>query len=293
MRNIGIIGAGEIGTALGGILKRRNVVDLWDKDSAKSQTRKDLSHIVKEAGVVFLCVPSWAMTEVLEKIRPAISNETIVVSLAKGMLPGGVTMDQLLGDILPNQAILAGPMLAEELNQLKPSVGVIAGPDKDVFNVVEMIFGDSNLKLTYTSDFRGAALAGVTKNVYSIALGISDCLNLGSNVKGWLTVKSLEEMVKVVGFLGGKAETVRGLAGLGDLIATGFSPYSLNHAVGEQLVKTGKCSLVSEGLVSLDPLAASLDKFRQDLPLLFTLLGIKHHPGDTEALFNDFIKKYA
>ncbi len=94
-------------------------------------------------------------------------------------------------------------------------------------------------------------MCGVLKNVYAVGLGIASGLKLGSNFNGWLIAQAVHEMELVLPHLGGHSETGQSLAGLGDLIATGFSTYSTNRTCGIQLVDTGVCNMDSEGMISI------------------------------------------
>ena len=94
---------------------------------------------------------------------------------------------------------------------------------------------NSHLKVETTPDVVGLELCATLKNVYAIALGICDGLGFGTNTKAFLATLALKEMAAIGGALGGRDDTVFGLAGLGDLLTTGFSPHSRNRTLGEKL----------------------------------------------------------
>lgn len=255
--NISIIGAGEIGQAIAHVLsaKPNYVISLWDKDPAKVPDQKDLVEIIPPSDFIFLCIPSWVIQAGVESILPHLKPNTIVISLAKGIeREKGRTMDELLTETLPtNQpfALLAGPMLAEELKADKIGLGMVATAEASISRAIIDLFSNTNLKLEPTDDVHGTALASVLKNVYSLALGIADGLEWNDNLKGWLAAQSFKEMLAIGQTLGAQKETLLGSAGMGDFIATGFSKYSLNREVGNELVKSGQASHLSEGLASL------------------------------------------
>jgi glycerol-3-phosphate dehydrogenase (NAD(P)+) len=122
-------------------------------------------------------------------------------------------------------------------------------------------------------DEQGVALAGVLKNVYAIALGITDALHLGANARGILVQKALVEMLLIVRRLGGTTQTVYSLAGVGDLVATGTSLFSSNCILGRALVRDAKkaSSLDSEGIRSFAMLWRRVSIYRSSLPLLAAL----------------------
>jgi glycerol-3-phosphate dehydrogenase (NAD(P)+) len=94
---------------------------------------------------------------------------------------------------------------------------------------------NNHLKVETTTDVIGLELCATLKNVYAIALGVCDGLGYGTNTKAFLATLALKEMAAIAKALGGRGETVFGLAGLGDLITTGFSSHSRNRTLGEKL----------------------------------------------------------
>ena len=254
-----IIGAGNIGQAIEKILQGKDVtIKLWDKDIAKVPDQKSLAEIVPSASFLFLCLQSWVMREAVTSLLPYLDKKTIVISLAKGIEEKSKkTIDELLGELLPeNQpfALLSGSMLADEFKQDMVGFGIIGSKQKETYTALAELFQNTNLHYEYSADMHGLALAGVLKNVYAIGLGIVSALKLGENFKGWFVQKAIREMTEIIELLGGQQETVLGIAGLGDFVATGFSPYSRNRKFGDELVKTGECCAGSEGFASLPSL---------------------------------------
>ena len=276
LQQLVIIGAGEIGKALEKVLRKQNLaISLWDKDPSKVRSQKPLKEIVPDADFLFLCIPSWALRNALNNLLPFLNKKTLIISLAKGIEENTKkTTDELLQELLPrgqNFALLFGPMLAEELTKGMVGIGVVASKNQKAFHQLAKIFTHTNLYLEYSKDIRGVALSGVLKNIYAIALGIADGLRWGGNAKGWLVARAINEMAKIAQMLGGKKETALGTAGLGDLIATGFSPYSRNRRIGYELVRNGRSHLQSEGFISLSPLGKRLYKNKEKFLLLKAL----------------------
>lgn len=306
-----IIGAGEIGSAIKSVLssKKDVEVELWDKDESKIPDQKPLAAIIPSADFVFLCVPSWAMRAAAGGIVPLLNKNATVISLAKGIAPtlaGKVpfyTMDDLLEEILPKKqksAILSGPMLAEELVQGMGGFGVVASTDREVFEELKKLFIGTKLFVEYSKDVRGVSLAGILKNIYAVGLGIVDGLGWSGDIKGWLTAKAINEMAEVIKILKGKSETALGTAGLGDLVATGFSEYSRNREAGEELVKTKECCLKSEGINSLPVIiellglgrAAALGGKSEKFPILKSLERIILKRENAEIIFEELIVSF-
>ena len=285
-----IIGAGEIGRAIEKILSQKGIkANIWDKEPVPNQ--KSLAEIIPSADFLFICTPSQALSDVLSKVRAYLDKKTIAVSLSKGISENeNKTADELLEQLLPDNqpfGLLGGPMIAEELMSGSKGFGTIATKHKETYTKLAGLFSGSELSVEYSDDVHGVALAGILKNIYAIALGIADGLSWANNKKGWLVSRALGEMEEITIILGGKGKTVYGLAGLGDLLATGQSPHSSNHMVGVELVKTGQV-LKGEGSQAL-PTILSLLKGKGVFPILMTLEKIIIEKQNAKTVFEQLI----
>jgi glycerol-3-phosphate dehydrogenase (NAD(P)+) len=297
-RHVTIIGAGEIGSAIASLIKAPGVqIERWDKDTSKVPKQKSLDAAVTGADVVFLCIPSWHLREGVAEIRTFLRKKTIVVFLSKGIELGTkFTVDALAATTLPRGqafALLSGPMLAEELVEGLPSCAVVATKNKQAFHRVAALFSRSALKLVWSTDMRGVAFAGVLKNAYALALGIADAIPMGSNAKGWMVQTAVREMTQIIGALnrqGDAQASATGPAGLGDLVATGFSPYSSNFTVGRELVAGKGITKMSEGFISLPSLCALLGQKLNTTPLLKTVAAIVMKKKNAKKAFEQFVK---
>ena len=290
-----IVGVGEMGSALGGILKKKEIkVDFWDKSIDLVMGQKALAEIIPSVDFLFFCVPSSAMTEAVKSVLPFLSQRTIIISLAKGIEEASKdTMDKLLEKLLPdnqNFAVLGGPMLAEELSKGMGGVAVVGTKNKINFEKLSGLFENTNLSLEYSGEVRSVALASVLKNIYAIGLGIADGLEWGENQKGWLISKSVQEMAELMTLLGGKQELIYSPAGLGDLIATGYSSYSSNRKVGEAVAKTGE-HLVSEGSKSLPFILGSITGKESEFKILPALNKILLENQNAKIIFGQFFQQ--
>jgi len=297
MTHVAIIGAGAIGQALAHILDRNkeNQLILYDKDPTKvTRAALPLPEVVKEASVVFLCVPSWAMRDAIAEMKPHLSKDAMVVSLAKGI--EGVhkkTVDALLSEILPQHraALLGGPMLAAEFMQDLSGVGCLATEHGEVAERITSLFAGTLLSFETTLDVRGAALSGVLKNIYALGLGVTQGLSWGNNQKGWYLKSALLEMADIVERLGGKRETAYSLAGVGDLVATGFSGYSRNSRFGEEFARTGVCNIQSEGCASLPLVSTLLGSEKSTLHIFRALEEVILNGKDANEIFTKLIRR--
>ena len=257
---IGIIGGGAIGRAVGGELaKAGHQVIYYDKNPELS-TAADLNSVLHSCSMILLCVPSWAVRSLAEAIAQDIlpGRSHLIVALAKGVDPGFVTMDQVLRESLPptcDIGVMYGPMLASEISHGQPSYAVFGLSNTKWFKVVSGLFEGTSIGIESSGDTRSVALCAVLKNVYALGLGVCDGLGLGMNVKGKLVTLALQEMKHLLAELRANPTTVEGLAGLGDLVTTGFSEESFNYRTGRSLGEGAGEELTSEGLTALKELA--------------------------------------
>jgi len=258
-----IIGAGEIGQALNYLLTKgaRTKTFFWDKDPSKVPNQEPLEELMPKADLVFLGIPSQAVNSALQGIKPLLSEKAAIISLSKGIEEDSLkTMDEVLeSGLSPETAygLLSGPMIAEEILNGKNAAAILATSHKRLFTKVRKLLPEY-FKLAYSRDKKGVALAGVLKNIFSVGLGIADGLELGANFKGWYVEEACSEMMMINSLLGGKKETILGLAGIGDFIATGFSKNSKNFEAGFICAKENKCRIESEGVRSLPSLMRKL-----------------------------------
>jgi glycerol-3-phosphate dehydrogenase (NAD(P)+) len=285
------IGHGKIGSAIHHVLthgkKNPPKVDCWDVDRTRMKVVCDLAEAVPRADVIFLCVPSWNLSEATKEIKPYLKSKTILIGISKGLdRDTSETVDAVIARYFPKQpfALLFGPMLADELIAGHVGAASVASSSSRAREMIEHAFRGTALRVIPTRDVRGTALCGVLKNIYAIGLGIARELDLGDNFGGWYVEQALEEMGKILKILGGKSETRLTPAGIGDLVATGFSAHSKNVSYGRELVMSGKPTGPSEGSISIPPLKKRLGAHTRDLPLFQKLERIVVHGADPRTI---------
>lgn len=294
MKQVAFIGFGEIGGALAGLMKPHAEIRAWDKDPAKVMGGvHSMDEAIDGTDAVFLCVPSWVIRQVAEEMRDKLPPKAVVISLAKGLEAVTLkTMDVVLREALrPHQpsGVMGGPLLAEELNEGLPGVGVIGAEDQFVFETIAPLFFGTALRLEYKSDSSAVALSSVLKNIYAVALGMSDGLGWGWNAKGWLAARGLQEMSDIVAQLKGDLDVTRGPAGAGDFLATALSPGSFNRETGRQIALTGECKTLSEGCRSIISILELLGSVRPNLPILFSLDQIINQHAPVKTVFQQLL----
>lgn len=290
--NVVILGSGRIGSALAELIKSKASVEIWDVDASKTPDRKPFEKIIPKADAVILGIPSQAIRHACADMQPLLKPDCLLVSLSKGVEADSLkTMDEVLADALPHQpfALLSGPMLAEELVKRMGGAAVVATKEASDFEMLDRLFEDEALHLEHSTDIHGVALAGVLKNVFAIGLGVAEGIGWGENMKGWLTAESAREMQTIIRMLGGNPATMLTQAGLGDMVATGFSPHSSNHRYGKALAETGVCTHESEGCLSLPSLAKLLEGKTETLPIYEALEAIVVYNKDASETFKRFL----
>lgn len=268
-----IMGAGNIGQALGQVLQKKKgmSIEFWDAVPGMVKKQRWLSQAVPEAEAVFFCLPSFAVREAAKSVGALLKKRTPVICVSKGIENETfLTTDKLLAKVLPPRqpfAVLFGPMLALELAAGAPGYAIAAGAGR---KTAVKIFKGTNFIVSESNDLSGVALCGALKNIYALGLGILAALKTNDNVLGAYLAATHREMGGIVKILGGQAETVSGLAGLGDLVATGFSANSKNRNVG-MMIGRGEAPQRSEGTRAVHSLERILGWRSRRFPVLRSL----------------------
>lgn len=251
---IALVGAGAWGSTLADLARGNgHQVEMWSRRSSSS-----LEDVVESAEIIVSAISMKGVRSVMAQLQTcAIAPNTILVTATKGLDPdSGSDVDLPL---LPSQvwrsgfptraiAILSGPNLSKEIAQGLPAASVIASEHPDTAERVQAAFSSSRFRVYTNSDAIGVELGGALKNVIAIAVGACDGLELGDNAKAALITRGLAEMIRIGTYWGAKAETLYGLSGLGDLLATCNSPLSRNYQVGYGLARGKTLPQVLESL---------------------------------------------
>ncbi|MEN0020165.1 MAG: NAD(P)H-dependent glycerol-3-phosphate dehydrogenase [Planctomycetota bacterium] len=194
-----------------------------------------------DADVIISAVPAQVMREAWTRIKPHVPDDAAVVSVAKGIETGSLLRPtQIVADVLgdsPHRSLctLSGPTIATELARCLPATMIAASDDEPLATQVQQLFSTSWLRVYTNPDTLGVELAGAIKNVVAIAAGILDGLQAGNNAKSALLARGLAEIVRLGSAMGAQPETFFGIAGVGDLATTCFSPEGRNRSCGEAL----------------------------------------------------------
>lgn len=197
----------------------------------------NIDEAVFDSDYIILCIASSGIREVLGKLK--LNENQILINTSKGLeFESLKTISQIIEEIMPKQkyAILSGPTLSSEILAGKPTAACIACQSINLANDLQKIFNvPSKFRLYASNDVIGVELGGSLKNVIAIASGFAYSMNLGENAKGSLITRGMAEIVRVAKVYDANIQTLYGLSGLGDLIATASSPQSRNFKVGQML----------------------------------------------------------
>lgn len=250
-----VLGSGAWGTALAQLLCRNgHDVTLWNKsisrveEMARTRQNPRLKGIVlheqmkftaqlscaETAEMVVFAVPSFAIRQTAEAVKPYLRKDAVLVSVTKGIEADTcLRMSQIIEEVTSmTVAALSGPSHAEEVSVGIPTGCVAACSDMDTAELVQSVFMNDSFRVYASSDVVGVELSAALKNVIALCAGISDGLGLGDNTKALLVTRGLTELARLGVAMGGHPGTFAGLAGVGDMIVTCTSMHSRNRQAG-------------------------------------------------------------
>jgi glycerol-3-phosphate dehydrogenase (NAD(P)+) len=244
------------------------------------QATHDLEQAVYGSTIIVMAIPSHALRAIFREVVPRLGpGRPVVVSLTKGIEQDSLKrMTEVMeeeGDLQPaNVAVLSGPNLAREVAARQPSATVVACRDEAVARHLQGLFSGPSFRVYTNPDVVGVELGGAMKNVIAVAAGMAAGMGFGDNAKASLITRGLAEIARLGVAMGGNPLTFAGLAGMGDLVATCYSPLSRNRTVGEHLGRgrrldevTGEMKMVAEGVKSSRPLCAIAERHGVEVPI--------------------------
>ena len=295
--HIAIIGAGAWGTALAIQAHRAGQsVMLWARDPTRAaliqQSRvnerllpgvtlpegitvtADAAQTLDGAALILLVVPAQALRPVLQSL-PALPAPVLLC--AKGVEAGSLMLPlEVLAEIHPgiSAGVLSGPNFAHEIARGLPAAAVVASADSGLRALGVTRLGSPGFRLYGGDDPVGAEIGGAAKNVIAIAAGAVMGAGLGENARAALITRGLAEISRLAVALGGRADTVAGLSGLGDLLLTATGPGSRNTSLGMALGRgenltdiLGARQGVTEGVATAPALVARAARLGVEIPI--------------------------
>ncbi|AZG43497.1 NAD(P)H-dependent glycerol-3-phosphate dehydrogenase [Gordonia insulae] len=232
------------------------------------------------ADVVVCAVPSQSLRANLTEWMPHVGSATTFVSLAKGVETSTLLrMSEVIAEVsgVPSGqvAVLSGPNLAREIAEGQPAATVIACTDEDRARELQLAFNTGYFRPYTNTDVIGCEIGGAVKNVIALACGMASGVGFGQNTLATIITRGLAETIRLGVAVGAQIETLAGLAGIGDLVATCSSPLSRNRTFGARLgegatmeqAQEATNGQVAEGVKSCTSVRALADKFDVEMPL--------------------------
>jgi len=308
-RSIAVLGLGQMGLVCAAVLGGRDLpgvdrVVLWgrneDEAGALAQTRRSPrlpglelpasvhvaiggAEAVRDASLVVSAIPVQHIRSVWASVAPHLPERAGVVSVAKGIEVGTLLRPtQVIAEVIGDDpdarprpiGALSGPTIAPELARCLPATMIAASEDAEFAAALQALFATNWLRIYTNPDVVGVEVAGATKNVIAIAAGIVDGLHAGYNAKSALLARGLAEIARLGVAMGASPETFWGIAGVGDLATSCFSPEGRNRSCGEALGRGEKLDeylsrarFVVEGVATTRSVVALAERYRVDMPI--------------------------
>lgn len=279
---VAVLGAGSWGTALAALIARHgHPTVLWGRDPAVASAiagrhenprylpgialpaglhaTTSLPDAMADAGLVLVVVPSHAFAETLRALSPLRPAGAGVAWATKGFEPGsGRFLHEVAGEVLGEGvplAVVTGPSFAKEVAEGLPTALTVHSDDAGFCQQVADALHGPAFRAYTGNDMRGAELGGAMKNVLAVATGVADGMGLGLNARAGLITRGLNEMLRLNIALGGRPETLMGLAGLGDLVLTCTGDLSRNRRLGLAL---GRGASIADAVREIGQVVESL-----------------------------------
>ena len=255
---VAVLGAGAWGTALAIAAAARHPVRLWARDRSQAEAMaadrvnarylpgrelpgsirvtSSLAEAARDCEFAIAATPTGALAGLLEQLRAALPLVPPVVWACKGFdARTGELPHRIVARVLGEDArcaVLSGPSFADEIARGLPAALTLAARDGGFARDAAQALHGPRLRVYSSRDVIGVEVGGAAKNVMAIAAGICDGLALGLNARAALITRGLAELTRLGLALGGRAETLMGLAGAGDLILTCTGDLSRNRRIG-------------------------------------------------------------
>ena len=323
--HIAVIGAGSWGTALAMIAARnQREVKLWAREpevaSEINRTRRNPFYLsdfdlpenihattlvedaINGAAFALLVVPSHAMREMAARLRPHLKSDTVLVSAAKGVENSTLMrMEEVVADVLrdsfePQYVALSGPSFALEVAKGDPTAIVAASRNRESSEMIQRSLSSSSFRIYTNTDVAGVELGGAVKNVVAIAAGVVRGLGFGTNAVAAIITRGLAEMTRLALAQGARAETMAGLAGLGDLVLTCTGELSRNRRVGLELGRgrklaeiLGEMREVAEGVKTTRSIYELGTRLGIDMPITASIYALLYQDKPANEAANELM----
>nr|WP_312353476.1 NAD(P)H-dependent glycerol-3-phosphate dehydrogenase [Aminipila sp.] len=324
MKKIAVIGAGSWGTALAITLSNKgHEGKIWDINKEHVQELKEkkenvrylpgikfcdrlqpvdtMSEAIEDARMVLFSAPAQHFRSALDNALPYISQDMIVVNVAKGIEQKTLKrMSEIAHDKMSNMkyVALSGPSHAEEVGLGMPTTVVVASTDIKLAEYVQDIFMTDKFRVYTSSDVIGVELGGALKNIIALGAGISDGMGYGDNAKAAMMTRGSAEIARLGVKLGADVHTFSGLTGIGDLIVTCTSMHSRNRRCGIMIGEgmspkdaTEKVGMVVEGMFTTEAAYELAKKEGIEMPITEGIYAVINDKIDARDAVNQLMTR--
>lgn len=323
IKTIGVIGGGAWGTALAQVAARtgRSVL-LWAReldvvtsinnhhenpvflpgislDAAIRAT--DQINDMATADILLLVPPAQFLRSLLADLTPMLRRNTPIILCSKGIeQASGLLMTEVAAQVAPELplAVMSGPTFASEVARGLPTAITLACEDPLLGEALTACLGQPNFRPYWTPDTIGAEVGGAVKNVLAIACGIAAGKQLGENARAALITRGFAEMLRFGLAKGAQAESLSGLAGLGDLILTCSSTQSRNMSLGYAIAEgrkvsdiLAKRSSVAEGAYTAPILLKTAQALKVDMPIVQAVNALLSEEADVDVVIDQLLRR--
>jgi glycerol-3-phosphate dehydrogenase (NAD(P)+) len=256
----------------------------------------DLPGVLEGADVVLSVVPSHLVRHLYQEMLPWLRESMLFVSATKGLENGSllrtseVMREVLAARMRPQVAVISGPTFAREVARMDPTALVVASSNPGLAENLQAAFSGPTFRLYSSTDTIGVEIGGAIKNVVAIGAGVLHGMGLGHNPIAALITRGLAEMTRLAVAMGGRAQTLAGLAGLGDLVLTCNGELSRNRAVGVALAQgrrleeiVGSMKMVAEGIKTTNAAVDLAKRYAVEMPIaeqMFQMLNFGVSPRE-------------
>lgn len=324
MKKIAVIGAGSWGTALAITLSNKgHEVKIWDVNKEHLQelraNRENVKYLpgikfndnlqpvdtveeaINDVRMVLFSAPAQHFRSALDNALPYISQDMIVVNVAKGIEQKTLKrMSEIAHDKMANMkyVTLSGPSHAEEVGLGMPTTVVVASSDIKLAEYVQDIFITDKFRVYTSADVIGVELGGALKNIIALGAGISDGMGYGDNAKAAMMTRGIAEIARLGVKLGADVHTFSGLTGIGDLIVTCTSMHSRNRRCGIMIGEgmspkeaTAEVGMVVEGMFTTEAAYELAKREGVEMPITEGIYAVINNKIDARDAVNQLMTR--
>ena len=237
----------------------------------------DLASALDGAEIVLSVMPSHLARGLYQRMLPWLNENLVFVSATKGLENHSLLrITEVIREVVGTSrvAVISGPSFAREVACFEPTAVVAAATEPGVAETVQAAFSGPTFRVYTSSDPIGVEIGGSIKNVVAIGAGVLHGMGLGNNAMAALITRGLAEMTRLAVAMGGRPQTLAGLAGLGDLVLTCTGDLSRNRTVGIELACGRKLDeivssmkMVAEGVKTTDAAVDLAKRYSVEMPI--------------------------